>query len=149
MLASITRLVIAACAVVLFAGLAQAQVPYLPLAEGNTWTYATASGVPETWLVTGQTTVFDQDVWVIEYPGSADNGDLENYWTSGDDGDVLLHGFWRGWGFAYDPPVNLADAPLELGKTWTITFDIYLLPELTYDSTWCELIRECVFHRFY
>ena len=35
---------------------------------------------------------------------------------------IELWGFWRedeSWGYLYDPPVPLVDAPLYLGKSWT------------------------------
>lgn len=124
----------------LAAGLSvQAEAAYLPLSAGNTWSYVTDLGREEVRLVSGTTEVFGREVWVIEHPISYANLGLENYWTSDDDGNVLLHGFWRAggvWGRAYDPPVVLVDAPLFLGKTWSATFDIHDLSDLSYLATY-------------
>ena len=30
----------------------------------------------------------------------------------------------------------LVDAPLEVGRTWSTTFDVYSLPDLSYQDTW-------------
>ncbi len=120
----------------LTAGLASAQVDYLPLATGNTWNYITDAGLYETRVITGQTTVFDQDAWVMEYPGSPWNDVLDQYWSVADNGDVLFHGYWReDWGRVYDPPLLVVDAPLELGQAWSTTVDSYALPDLEYLST--------------
>jgi len=115
---------------------AAAQVDYLPLAQGNTWTYIAANGEHETRVITGQTTVFGQDAWIMEYPGSPWNDVLDQYWSAAGNGDVHFHGFWReDWGRVYDPPLMVVDTPLELGQTWSTTVDSYTLPDLVYDST--------------
>ena len=109
---------------------------YLPLEIGNYWSYLSEGSLVETRVVSEQVTMFDQDVFAIDYTESPHNQGLRNFWTSGDDGDVFLHGFENGLGLYYDPPITIVDAPLYLGKTWTSTVDVYTLPDTAYYSTW-------------
>jgi hypothetical protein len=72
-------------------------------------------------------------VHIIDYSASTHNDPLQNYWTTGADGDVLLWGFFRdeegGFGAAYQPPLVWIDAPLFVGKTWACTTQVYWLPD--------------------
>jgi hypothetical protein len=111
---------------------AAADPVYLPLGLGTTWSYETPARDAETMTVTGTIDLLSSTVTVIEYSESTANDSLENYWTTESDGDVLLWGFFRaesgGWGYAYDPPVRVVDAPLYVGKTWTIESQVLSLP---------------------
>ncbi len=109
---------------------------FLPLEIGNYWSYLAEDGMVETKVISEQATIFGQDVFVIEYTESSQNLGLRNFWTGGEDGDVFLHGFNRGWGFIYDPPIQIVDAPLYVGKTWTTEFAVYALPDTSYQTTW-------------
>ena len=107
---------------------------YLPLQIGNRWEYTSSEG-DETKEVTGTIELWGEEVYVIEYPQSVHNLGLENYWTTNVEGDVFLWGFWRDddqWGWLYLPPIPMVDAPLYLDKTWSHTFDTYVLPDTTY-----------------
>jgi hypothetical protein len=88
-------------------------------------------------------TIFGQEVFVRECTESTYNLGLKNFWTSGDDGDVLLYGYTLEFGFAYDPPILLIDAPLNVGKTWTQEFNVYMLPDTTFYDVW-EITMEVV-----
>jgi hypothetical protein len=100
------------------------------LATGNFWSYIAEGGFQETKVVIGQVPIFQGSPFAIEYTLSDANQGLVNYWTAGPDGDVLLWGFFReGWGYLYQPPVRMADAPLELGKSWTTSVNFFSLPD--------------------
>ncbi len=106
---------------------------YLPLETGNFWSYVADGGVEETRVVGDKVPVFHGFPYGIEHPVSPNNQGLVNYWTAGPDGDVLLWGFYRnGWGYLYQPPIVLADAPLSLGKSWTSVVEIYSLPDTNF-----------------
>jgi len=106
---------------------------YLPLSDGCTWSYAGPSGETETMTVVGAGQVMGATVQIIDYGPSTHNDPLQNYWTSGVDGDIFLWGFFRdedrGWGLAYQPPLLLVDGPLFVGKTWACTTLVYSLPD--------------------
>jgi len=109
---------------------------YQPLATGNFWSYFIDDGPVEMRLVGEQVPIFDSQTYPIEYTMSPNDPGLINYWTSEDDGGVLLWGFWRQtWGILYDPPIITVDAPLYVGKTWTSTVDLYALPDTTFYMT--------------
>jgi hypothetical protein len=108
---------------------------YLPLALGNRWSYETVEGSTDVQTVVGTTSIWGTSTYVIDYTESTFNEGLENYWTSGADGDVILWGFYRSigeFGVLYDPPVLGVDAPLFVGKTWTVQTNIYELPDTTF-----------------
>jgi hypothetical protein len=122
--------------VVVLSSMASADPPtYLPLHIGNQWSYdEPAPGQTEVRTVTKTVSVRGHEVFAIEYGPSAYNAGLENYWTNGPDGDVLLWGFWRKldlYGYLYDPPIVYADGPLSAGKTWTTSATFYALPDTT------------------
>jgi len=125
-------LVIGAVLIVVLPLAAAADPAYLPLVPGNAWTYDGVGGEHEMLTVTGTTQLLGETVIVIEYSESTENEGLENYWTIGAGGDVLLWGFFRveagGWGYAYSPPLILIDAPFELGKSWACTTMFHDLP---------------------
>jgi hypothetical protein len=126
-------LAIATCAS-LGAGASHAQ-SYLPLATGNRWTYQSVNGLHEEHVISGTTTIQGRTVYVKSYLESTYNTGLENYWSEGPDGDLLLSGAYRsveGWGWIFDPPLLFLDAPLVLGKPWTTRSTIYYLP----DTSW-------------
>ena len=118
--------------VVLAASPALADPAYLPLGIGNTWSYEGSGDESETMTVIGTAEVLGEAVYVIDYSASSQNEPLENYWTCGPDGDVLLWGFFRdeagGWGLAYDPPIRWVEVPAFVGATWVCTTQIYSLP---------------------
>lgn len=123
------KTVIALIFSVTMAGTAIAQ-EYLPLEPGNFWSYRDAAGLEEMQVVTGQVPIFDGHPYAIEYTKSPDNLGLVNYWSTEPDGDVLLWGYFRdGWGYVYQPPVRVLDAPLNVGKTWSTTTLFYTLPD--------------------
>jgi len=110
---------------------------YLPLATGNFWSYISDNGQQEMRVVAGQVPIFQGYPYAIEYPISPANEGLVNYWSSEPDGGVLLWGFFRdGWGYLYQPPIRIVDAPLSVGKTWTNTSDFYTLPDTTFHQTY-------------
>jgi len=119
-------------AVVLSASPTLADPVYLPLGIGNTWSYEGSGDESETMTVVGTAEVLGEVVYVIDYSASSQNEPLENYWTLGPDGDVLLWGFFRdedgGWGLAYDPPIRWVEVPAFVGATWACTTQIYSLP---------------------
>jgi hypothetical protein len=111
---------------------------YLPLPLGATWQYISEAGGAETQIVTGTRNLFGTDTWVISYQDSPLNDGLENYWTTNAEGDVFLWGFFRnlqGWGWAYQPPIRMVDAPLSLGQEWSTTYTIYELPGFVPEGT--------------
>jgi len=112
--------------------------PYFPLAIGNSWDYQTAGGVHETQTITGTTTVFGHTAFVNTFTNNPDNAGLENYWQVGNNGGVLLLGFFRsndGFGIVYDPALTIVDAPLAVGKTWSSEATFYRLPAMTTEGT--------------
>ena len=112
---------------------ALADPAYLPLGIGNTWSYEGSGDEAETMTVVGTAEVLGETVSVIDYSESSQNEPLENYWSCGSDGDVLLWGFFRdevgGWGVAYDPPIRWVEVPAAVGTTWACTTQIYSLPD--------------------
>jgi hypothetical protein len=111
---------------------------YLPLQVSNKWTYVGQSGDIEVLTTTGTIALRGNEVFVIRYGPSIQNEGLENYWTVGPDGDVLLWGAYRpveNWGVLYEPPLPMADAPLALGKTWGQSTHVYFLPDTTDGGT--------------
>jgi hypothetical protein len=109
---------------------------YLPLETGNFWSYVTQNGDHEMRVVAGQVPILQGTPYAIEYLISPNDQGLVNYWSLGPDGDVLLWGFFRdGWGYVYQPPVVLVDAPLVVGKNWSTTLDVISLPDTTYITT--------------
>ena len=109
---------------------------YLPLETGNFWSYVAEGGYQEMRVVGTQVPVFQGNPYPIEYTISPSNQGLVNFWTSGDDGDVLLWGFFRSsWGYLYDPPIRMVDAPLAVGKSWSTTVDVYALPDTVFFQT--------------
>ncbi|MEN8008336.1 MAG: hypothetical protein ABFS42_15075 [Candidatus Krumholzibacteriota bacterium] len=127
---------LAACILALIIAGPSSGEDFLPLETGYFWTYVADDGVQEMRLVGEQVPVFTGSPYEIEYPISANNQGLVNYWTSEADGDVLLWGFFRnGWGYLYQPPIRMLDAPLSVGKTWTTTVDLYSLPDTVFVET--------------
>jgi hypothetical protein len=133
--------VLSAClalTMVLVASPVLADPGYLPLGVGNTWSYEGSGDEAETMTVIGTAEVLGETVYVIDYSASSQNEPLENYWTSGPDGEVLLWGFFRdedgGWGMAYSPPILWVDAPTFAGAVWACTTQIYSLPSETPDT---------------
>lgn len=120
-----------AAAIALTAAL-PAAAQYLPLEMGNEWGYVSTTGGSEVHTVTGQIPLFGDTPWVIEWTGNPGNEGLSNFWTSEPDGDVHVFGFYieDDFGVVYDPPILYVDAPLELGKVWTQTVDLYTYPDL-------------------
>jgi hypothetical protein len=110
---------------------------YQPLATGNFWSYVAESGVEETRVVGEPVPIFQDNPYPLEYTiGDPDNQGLINFWTSESDGGVLLWGFERQtWGILYQPPIRMVDAPLYVGKTWTVTADLYSLPDTVFYQT--------------
>ena len=123
-------------AVLLVSAAPVALAQYLPLETGNQWNYVSESGAAETQTVTGQISLFGGMPWVIEYTGDTNDG-LSNFWTSNEQGDVFAWGFYISgdFGVAYDPPIQFLDGPLEVGKTWSQTVDLYSYPDLVYQQT--------------
>jgi hypothetical protein len=131
-------LILAAAVALLALPLPLAADEYLPLNVGNFWEYESTAGDPETQLVTGTTELWGTEVYTIEFVESSVDEGLVNFWTSGEDGDADLWGFFRsdvGWGILYNPPLRMVDAPLWLDKWWSNEFDTYSLPDTTYLST--------------
>jgi hypothetical protein len=109
---------------------------YLPLETGNFWNYVAEDGTMEMQVVGEQVPIFQGNAFPIIHSGTAGNEGLTNFWTSETDGGVLLWGFsLPSWGYIYQPPVRVVDAPLYVGKTWTETFDIYSLPDTAFVET--------------
>jgi hypothetical protein len=110
---------------------------YLPLAIGNHWIYASPSGAHDDQTVTGMKTILGRTVFVITYGAGGANSGLENYWIPQPEGGVYLCGFWdvgAQFGILYDPPILYVNAPLELGKTWTVSVRTWRLPGMTDDG---------------
>lgn len=113
-----------------------ASAQYLPLEAGNEWGYVGSGGDTEIHTVTGQIPIFSGNPWVIEWTGNPAVEGLSNFWTSEPDGDVYVWGFYieGDFGVVYDPPIHYVDAPLELGKVWTQTVDLYTYPDLIFQG---------------
>jgi hypothetical protein len=89
---------------------------WLPLHEGNTWTYQGDQGGHQTETMTGTTTLHGRTVFTKHYYEGADAG-LENFWLAAFDGSVLLAGFRTasGFGYVYEPPIQFLPSPPTLG----------------------------------
>ena len=113
---------------------------YFPLDQGMFWSYEAGTGEMETMTITGTRELLGSPTTVRYYTESTSNDSLENYWTTEPDGDVLLWGFYRtedgGWGWGYDPPIRMLDAPLFVGKTWSCTTDVYSMPSGSPRTSW-------------
>ncbi len=97
---------------------------YLPLEVGNQWDYVGARGGTERTTISGTFERAGRTVYQVRYGEGGSNSGLSNFWTTEADGDVLLWGFNReleGFGWYYDPPLRLVDAPLAVGKRWSQT----------------------------
>jgi hypothetical protein len=117
---------------------------YLPLETGRFWSYVADDGVKEMKVVGERVTVFGTEVFPIEHPVSDANAGLENYWSKGPGGEVLLWGFFReGWGYLYQPPIAVVAPPLLVGRTWTATFDLYALPDTSFAGTYTIMFEVC------
>jgi hypothetical protein len=118
---------------------ALAEPVYLPLSTGNVWSYEGSTGEAETMTVIGTGQVMGETVHIIDYSASTHNDPLQNYWTTGADGDVFLWGFFRdedgGWGVAYQPPLLWVDGPAFVGETWACTTQVYWLPGEVLEGT--------------
>jgi hypothetical protein len=109
---------------------------YQPLETGNFWSYVAEGGAEEMRVVVEPVPIFNGNPYPLEYTISSSNPGLINFWTSESDGGVLLWGFFRHtWGYLYQPPIRVVDAPLFVGKTWTSTVDLYALPDTTFFRT--------------
>ena len=107
---------------------------YLPLDLGRRWIYFSQQGI-EVREVIGTREIWNSPVSVIRHTESPINPDLENYWSTGTDGDVLLWGYFIervDRGMLYDPPVPVVDAPLHLGRVWSHRFTAYQLPDTSF-----------------
>lgn len=123
------------CALLLIVYPAAAE-DFLPLETGNFWSYVGDFGAEEMKVVSEQVPIFQGHPYPIEYVTSPGDQGLINYWTSEPDGGVLLWGFFRHtWGYLYQPPLRVLDAPLYVGKTWTVTYDLYSLPDTVFIQT--------------
>ena len=123
------KIVIALMISLTMAGTAIAE-EFLPLEPGNFWSYRDAAGLEELQVVTGQVPIFDANPFAIEYTDSPENQGLINYWSTEPDGDILLWGFFvDGWGYVYQPPIRMLDAPLNIGKSWSTTTLFHTLPD--------------------
>ena len=125
------------CILIIFLASPVTAEDYLPLETGNFWSYITESGAEETLVVGEPVPIFQDYPYPIEYTtGEGGNLGLINFWTSESDGGVLLWGFSRPtWGYLYQPPIRMVDAPLYVGKTWSTTVDMYDLPDTTFFQT--------------
>jgi hypothetical protein len=103
---------------------------YLPLSFGSSWHYEGVQGAQERQTVVGTVDVWGMSTRVIQFTESTHNPGLKNYWTTEPDRDVLLWGFNRkGFGWLYNPPIRVLDAPLFIGKTWSTTVQIFSVPD--------------------
>lgn len=117
---------------------------YLPLELGNYWIYDGAVlGEHEETRVAEVVRIWGNDVYAILYENSTHNEGLVNYWTSTPEGDVDLWGCrWSdGYGLLYRPPLKKVDAPLFLGKHWSMEIDVYYIRPDSPDTTfaWHEV----------
>src|SRR5262245_22983282 len=112
---------------------ASAESIYLPLHIGNQWNYDGGPGVEQVVRITGTRMIQGSETFVLTHTGNPVNLGLENYWTTGAEGDVLLWGFFRSndnFGVLYYPPIPLVDEPLSQGKTWSHTANLTRLPDM-------------------
>lgn len=104
--------------------LAAAQPNYLPLRDGNTWTYTAGPG--NTWVATVQGTAEVRGVTTVRMVNEIvglDEQQYENWWTVDAEGNVFLHGFINaGFSLEYEPPILYVDAPLSLAHSWAVSF---------------------------
>ena len=106
---------------------------YLPLEVGNRWGYSSDLEYigPDIKECSAGPNELLGGAYAIRYLVSDHSPDLENYWSTNGEGDVLLHGFRRldpRRAFYYDPPLVLVDAPLYEGKTWTSDVGVRTTP---------------------
>jgi hypothetical protein len=99
---------------------------YLPLAIGNQWYYENDLGETQLMTIIGDETILGVPTRVRRQDATSDL--FENFWTRGPDGSLYLHGARNlldhvEW--AFQPPLEMADAPLCLGKAW-VTHDVQL-----------------------
>lgn len=124
---------------------------FLPLEQGNFWTYGNVQQEFETRRVTGHEEIMGSETVVITYTDSPDNQGLRNFWSVGPNGEVICHGYSRPeGGVVYDPPITHFDPSVPVGGSWTEPVRGYLYPdgplviagELTYtvhESGVCEV----------
>ncbi len=98
---------------------------WLPLEIGNFWSSINEWGQVETRIVNGTATIQGHEVFGIYYFESPENQGLRNFWTTGPDGEIYLHGFLNGFGYVYDPPILWLDPQAPEGATWTTEFTAY------------------------
>ncbi len=99
---------------------------YLPLEVGNWWHYVSTSGFPEYSEISEMETILGWEVYVLAHSIGGGDPYLRNFWTIGDNGKILLHGYDRGtFGFMYDPPIVAFDPSVAVGDSWTSTFDAF------------------------
>jgi hypothetical protein len=100
---------------------------YLPLVPGMAWHYEAATG--ESWLTTvkGEQMVLGRITTTLVH--SIDQvvttQVVHNFWTVDMGGDLYLHGahnITTDFVVSYEPPILWLDAPLELDKTWSTSF---------------------------
>lgn len=97
---------------------------YMPLEVGNRWGYSSDLDFvgPDIKVCSEGPNEVLGGSWTITYLVSDHSPTLENYWSTNEEGDVMLHGFRRldpRRAYYYDPPLVLMDAPPRPGKTWT------------------------------
>lgn len=97
---------------------------YLPLTTGNQWYYESDLGETQLMTIIGDETILGVPTRVRRQDMTSDL--FENFWTRGPDGSLFLHGarnLLDQLEWAYCPPLEMADAPLYLGKAW-VTHDV-------------------------
>ncbi|MBM4118720.1 hypothetical protein FJ251_13490 [bacterium] len=120
-----------ACLICLALPAAAPAQDYLPLGPGSYWHYAGEAGDAFSRTVTGTIEMAGQAVSVVATSGYDPDDGLEQYYTAGEGGDVLLWGFYRNledWGLLYVPPLRIVDAPLSLGQRWSVVADCFEIP---------------------
>lgn len=126
----LVSIVVVLAALVWIGPVARAENPFFPLQQGWEWEYTGDGGDNVTAWVAGINVVQGIETTVLhwQYSGEVDDY-LEQYYTIGNDGAVLIHGFWNQTAElmrSFTPPIVLLPASLTLGAEWCTTVQGYL-----------------------
>lgn len=104
---------------------------YMPLEEGNRWSYSGDIVGPDIKEIVSGPNPEIYNSYAVLYDVSDHSLGLKNYWSTNDDGDVFLHGFARmspRISRFYDPPLKVVDGPLFPGKVWISASTVFEVP---------------------
>jgi hypothetical protein len=113
---------------------------YLPLQEGNQWTYTMSTGMQMTTKVTGFADVGGVRCAVVE--GEVGGQTSREYVAADAQGIKTYMGQMQGQEFRYDPPVPRIKLPYRQGDTWTATLNQYgMSVNAAFEATGTEQVQ--------